>query len=244
MLNLLSPECGKWQALLERIERNSLCLYRSFGSGDDTTMRPQPRHRNAWRLWPLLLLGLAGPVGGHAAPQPLPADVQRLLAWVQQRHDNTSMPFAMVDKPRARIYVFDADGRLQGDAPVLLGAARGDDSVPGIGDRPMSQIRPEERTTPAGRFIAEPGVNAKGEDIVWVDYDAAVSMHRVRTANKAEQRLRRLATPTTSDNRISYGCINLPAAFYDRFVASTLGRHKSVVYVLPDQRPLQQVFGM
>jgi len=206
------------------------------------TTRPQAQPAHPWRLWPLLLC-LAG-LTGQAEARPLSPEVQRLHDWVQQRHDNAAMPFAMIDKPRARIYVFDAQGRLQGDAPVLLGAARGDDSVPGIGNRPMAEIRPEERTTPAGRFVAEPGVNAKGEDIVWVDYDAAVSMHRVRTANKAERRLQRLATPTVADNRISYGCINLPAAFYNRVVAPTLGRHKSVVYVLPDQRPLKQVFGL
>jgi hypothetical protein len=63
---------------------------------------------------------------------------------------------------------------------VLLGLARGDVSVPGIGERKISDINPHERTTPAGRFISEPGRNLSGEDIVWVDYDAAVSMHRVR----------------------------------------------------------------
>ena len=39
--------------------------------------------------------------------------------------------------------------------------------------------------------------------MVWVDYDAAVSMHRVRTTNAAERRLARLASPGIDDNRIS-----------------------------------------
>ena len=36
----------------------------------------------------------------------------------------------------------DADGRLRGAAPALLGLARGDDTIPGIGDRKLSDIPP------------------------------------------------------------------------------------------------------
>ena len=43
---------------------------------------------------------------------------------------------------------FEADGHLKGDAPVLLGLARGDDTVPGIGERKLADIKPSERTTP------------------------------------------------------------------------------------------------
>ena len=107
----------------------------------------------------------------------------------------------------------------------------------------MADIKPAERTTPAGRFEVEPGRNTQGDDIIWVDYDAAVSMHRVRTANKADRRLERLATPTVSDNRISYGCINVPAAFYEASLRDTLGANGGVVYVLPETRNLQAEFG-
>jgi hypothetical protein len=126
---------------------------------------------------------------------------------------------------------------------VLLGLARGDVSVPSIGERKISDIKPHERTTPAGRFISEPGRNLSGEDIVWVDYDAAVSMHRVRPVVKAERRLERLATPTRADNRITYDCINVPATFYDRYVKPALGSRQGVVYVLPEQATSRSVFG-
>lgn len=156
--------------------------------------------------------------------------------------DNRGENFAVVDKKMARVFVFDAGGRLNGDSPVLLGLARGDDSVPGIGERKMSDIRPDERTTPAGRFESEPGRNLQGEDIVWVDYDAAVSMHRVRATNKAERRLERLASPGVADNRISYGCINVPARFYDTHIRPMLGQRKGVVYVLPETVSMQARF--
>ena len=172
-----------------------------------------------------------------------PSQDARLLAdWVAHTHDNGAAKFIIVDKRNAKVYVFDAAAKLRGASPILLGAAKGDDSVPGIGLKPLSEVRPEERTTPAGRFVGEPGRNLKGEDIVWVDYDAAVSMHRVRATNPVERRLQRLATPTIDDNRISYGCINVPVAFYEGYVkpASTQG---VIVYVLPEVKTLQQVFG-
>ena len=153
-------------------------------------------------------------------------DARHVADWVVASGDNQGMPFVIVDKKDAKVFVFDSGGRILGAAPALLGLARGDDSVPGIGDREYSDMRPEDRTTPAGRFVAALGRNFRGEDIVWVDYDAAVSLHRVITTNPEERRLERLATPTPLDNRISYGCINVPARFYETVVSPD---RKSVV---------------
>lgn len=107
-----------------------------------------------------------------------------------------------------------------------------------IGERKTSDIRPEKRTTPAGRFVSELSVNLQGEDIVWVDYDAAVSMHRVRTNNKAE----RLASVNAEEHCISYGCINVPALFYDTRVKLLFGNARGVVYVLPETRVAREYF--
>ncbi len=175
------------------------------------------------------------------AHQPSPA-VREVAQWALASADAGGRSVVIVDKQQARVFVLDAAGRLVGAAAVLLGSARGDHTVPGIGERPLSQIRPEERTTPAGRFVAEPGVNAQGEDIVWVDYASAVSMHRVRARVPAERRLQRLASPTPHDNRISYGCINLPRRFYEEVLAPR-ARAGAVIYVLPEVRSLQEVFG-
>ena len=58
----------------------------------------------------------------------------------------------IIDKRQAHLWVFDRSGKPHGNAPVLLGVARGDHTVPGIGDKKLSEIKSEERTTPAGRF--------------------------------------------------------------------------------------------
>ena len=76
-----------------------------------------------------------------------------------------------------------------------------------------------------------------------VDFDAAVSMHRVRPWVKAERRLERLASPGPADNRISYGCINLPRQFYEGVLSPAVRATGAVVYVLPEASTPRQVFG-
>jgi hypothetical protein len=171
-------------------------------------------------------------------------DARHMAHWIASTGDHAAMPFVLIDKRAARLYVFDAQARLLDHTAVLLGSAPGDDSVPGIGDKPIADVLPEERTTPAGRFAGQRGLNIDGEDVVWVDYDAAVSMHRVRPVNPKERRLERLASDTADDNRISYGCINIPASFFDAHIAPTFTAQRAMVYVLPEQKSLQAVFGV
>jgi hypothetical protein len=170
-------------------------------------------------------------------------DVKRVADWIANSSDNGALDFIILDKKNAAVHVFSANAHLHGSSPVLIGSARGDDSVPGIGLRPINKIRAEERTTPAGRFVAQRGRNTLGEDIVWIDYDAAVSMHRVRANNPDERRLERLATPTADDNRISYGCINVPARFYEAYIQPAFAGKRAVVYVLPEVKSMKEVFG-
>jgi hypothetical protein len=171
-----------------------------------------------------------------------PPDVRQLAGWAVASRDHGSAAFAVIDKRRTHLYVFDEQGRLRGQTPVLLGYAPGDDSVPGIGQRPTLQVRPEERTTPAGRFESASGRNLLQEDVIWVDYQAAVSMHRVRATDPRERRLERLATPRTDDNRISYGCVNVPVDFFETVAWPTLGGRAAVIYVLPEVKAFEQVF--
>ena len=177
---------------------------------------------------------------GAATPSP---DARHLADWVADSRDNAGAGFVIVDKRGATVYAFDAQARLRASSPALLGAAVGDTTVPGIGSRPIALVRPEERTTPAGRFVGQRGHDTHGESLVWVDYDDAVAMHRVVTTNPAEHRLERLASPTLADHRISYGCINVPVAFYDDYIGPMFALHRAIVYVLPDVESVRQVFG-
>lgn len=170
------------------------------------------------------------------------ADARRMAQWIVGSGDSDGMPFVIIDKVEATVFVFQADGHLAGATPALLGLAKGDDSVPGIGTRKISSILPAERTTPAGRYVASLGRNAQGKEILWIDYDAAISLHAVVTSNPKETRLLRLATPTPLDNRISYGCVNVAAKFYTAVVSPAFRHNSGVVYVLPETRSLEKVF--
>lgn len=170
------------------------------------------------------------------------SDARQITAWVLETGDNQGLPFLVVDKVHAQVLAFDREGRLLGAAPVLLGLAPGDVSPPGIGDRPLSAIPPEDRVTPAGRFLASKGENLGGGGILWIDYDAALSLHPVVTTRAADRRLQRLATTTAEDNRISYGCINVPARFYADVVQPTFNGTMGVVYILPETLSLADVF--
>lgn len=177
---------------------------------------------------------------GDENPSP---DARHVANWATYTRDAKGKSFVIIDKKFARVYVFSPEGKLVESTPALLGSAVGDDSAPGIGTKPLSQIKAHERTTPAGRFVAEPGMNLNGEDIVWIDYDAAVSMHRIRKVKASERRFERMATPTYKDNRISNGCVNLPVKFYENVLSPTVKKTGAIIYVLPETRTPQQVFG-
>jgi hypothetical protein len=191
---------------------------------------------------------LAASLGKHAdfMQENASDDAHRLADWILDSNDHHDLPFLIVDKKNAKSFVFDGAGRIKGVAPVLLGMATGDDSAPGIGQRKLSAIAPSERTTPAGRFSATVSRNLHGEEILWVDYDAAISLHRVITSNPKERRADRLTSPTIEDNRISYGCINVPVIFYEQVVSPAFRKANGIgiVYVLPESRSMHDTFGL
>lgn len=176
---------------------------------------------------------------GHQAASD---DARHMADWVLAVGDNAGMPFVIIDKIAATVFVFDARGRLNGAAPALLGLARGDDIAPGIGARKLTDIGPGDRVTPAGRFVASLGQDLGEKNVLWVDYASGVALHRVITTNPREHRLRRLASRRPLDRRISYGCINVPAAFFDAVVDPAFAATSGVVYILPETRPITQVF--
>lgn len=170
-------------------------------------------------------------------------DARHIADWALDSGDNAGMPFVVVDKVNARLFVFDPQGRLRGASPVLLGLATGDHTVPGIGSRKLSTIQPQERTTPAGRFVAALDKSLAGEEILWVDYDSGVALHRVIATVPKERRLQRLESSLPLEHRITFGCINVPVTFYEKVISPTFTGTSGIVYVLPEVRPVREVFG-
>lgn len=178
----------------------------------------------------------------NVSAEPASDEAKQFVAWVMVGRDNQNMPFVVIDKKNARVFVFDAGGQLLGDTPALLGLARGDDSAPGVGDKKLSDIKANERTTPAGRFVASLGYGLGKQDILWVDYASALALHRVLPANNKEHRLERLASTASTDHRITFGCINVPISFYDAVVHPAFLQMSGVVYILPEVKTISEVF--
>ena len=184
-----------------------------------------------------------GSSGADLRGEPGSADVQAVADWAARSGDNAGLAFVVVDKVNAKVFLFDAEGRLSAATPALLGLGKGDDSVDGIGQRRLATISPRERTTPAGRFVAALGHDLE-QDVLWIDYEASVSLHRMIAGRAGERRAQRLGSASTLDNRISYGCINVPPEFYDRHIVPAFKDTVGIVYILPETKPVGSVFPM
>ena len=171
------------------------------------------------------------------------AAAARVAEWVAETKDNHSLPYLIVDKMTASLSLFYANGKSLGEVPVLIGIAVGDDASPGVGNKKLAEIGPAEKTTPAGRFLAKFGLAAGKERILWVDYATSVALHPIpKDVSSKERRRERMLSPTSDDNRITFGCINVPKAFYSRVLRPLFQKKGGYVYVLPDTKPLEVVF--
>ncbi len=174
---------------------------------------------------------------------PASTEIKQMKQWVIDSRDNGKLPFILIDKVNARVYVFNSAGQLQGSAPALLGLARGDHSIPGIGGRPLSEIGPQDRITPAGRFVSSLTYDKNDKQVLLVDYADSLTLHPVVKGTPAERRAERLQSSTSQDNRISFGCINVPVQFFNNIVSPAFTRTDGIVYILPETSPLSTLFG-
>ncbi|MES2055488.1 MAG: hypothetical protein V4564_06110 [Pseudomonadota bacterium] len=167
----------------------------------------------------------------------------RVADWVAASGDNNSLPYVIIDKNAPSLMLFDAKGKALAKVPVLIGVAVGDDASPGIGSKNLAEIGPAEKTTPAGRFLAKYGLAAGKQKVLWVDYATSVALHPIPTeVSKKERRRQRMLSPTTDDNRITFGCINVPLAFYNKSLRPLFQKRGGYVYILPDTKSLEEVF--
>lgn len=180
------------------------------------------------------------------APPPvlLPSEAaSRVMTWVGGAGDNHGLPWAVIDKTQATMFLFDGKGKQVAAAPVLIGIAPGDEASPGVGSKKLADLGPAEKTTPAGRYLAKFGLPVAGERVLWVDYATSVAIHPIPTdAGAREKRRERMLSPDPADNRITFGCINVPKAVYARQIQPLFRRKGGYVYILPDTKPVEAVF--
>ena len=170
------------------------------------------------------------------------AEVKQVARWVVETGDNAHLPFLLIDKVNAQVLAFSPAGQLQAAAPVLLGMSRGDRLL-APNDAPMSAMPPQARITPAGRFVSRLAIDSHGKELLVLNYAASISLHPVVKGTPEEHRAERLSSPTSQDNRISFGCINVPPAFYTTYVSQPFANTRGIVYVLPETGPASELFG-
>ena len=194
---------------------------------------------------PLIAALFALLAAAASAQEVPPTDVWLLADAVQRSGDArtgvSSGHFAILDKTGARLWVFSPYGRAIANSPVLLGQGIGDDAASDLGTRAFSRYSRSDKITPAGRFLTEEGVNLSGEEIIWLDYESGLSMHRVRNI-AGERRHQRVASGVIAQRRISYGCINVPADFFDQYLYPLFRSQSSVVYILPEVYNPEDIF--
>lgn len=157
----------------------------------------------------------------------LSQQVKDTASHVVQTKDNGGKPFIVADKMSGNITLFDANGKVLTTAPALYGSEVGD------------TLQGTNRQTPAGRFTLTYSKDDKSLGDMQVldgvsmqdgNTNYVWAIHRVINP-KGENRLNRLNSKTASDNRISNGCINVPAEFFNKHLNR---QFDGVLYVLPE----------
>ncbi|MCW8820315.1 MAG: hypothetical protein OQK61_08420 [Ignavibacteriaceae bacterium] len=173
----------------------------------------------------------------HFAAPNASEDVQRTVKWIGKNYNNQFLPFGVIDKQNAVIHLFSKTGEAVASGPVLLGISKTDRIDPETFKKRLSSIGPSERVTPAGRFQVVLGPDHRGKQVLWVDTKFAIALHPVVNV-PGQNRKTRLNSETSSDNRITWGCINVQPTLYKN-VISSLFKRQGFVYILPEEVPVE-----
>ena len=142
--------------------------------------------------------------------------------------------FIIADKPNGMLHIFKEDGSHALSDAALYGKDKGDvlDAI--------SSLEGGPKITPAGKFTMKevPGKYAGKVSLMLMesqDYTGYIAVHAADTSNQSENRLDRLASTTTEDNRISYGCINTNHdTFINKIKPNISKLDGGMMFILPD----------
>ena len=147
------------------------------------------------------------------------------LDHINETSDNGGRPFIIADKKAGKLYLMNAEGKVVDTAPALFGRDTSDaartDRATGAGKYDLTYNRDQRLPSGYEGSVQSFDTGTNGETF---------AIHRVIDI-KGENRSGRLASATAHDNRITHGCINVPAEFYNKHLDGELG---AVLYVLPE----------
>jgi len=179
----------------------------------------------------------------------MPDDTSRIVEY-NKKHYNGKY-YGIVDKKACQIKIYDKSGQVVKTFSVGLGKAKGDNLM-SFGMSSNAVKRESGRYTTAGEYTLDEFASAndvpdseiytskkdnklkamelKGDSHGEESYQLAI--HMVPTI--LQGRNKNLKSPTTADNRVSYGCINLLESDYDQ-MHKYLGEGNKI-YVLPEEK--------
>lgn len=144
-----------------------------------------------------------------------------LLSQVIDLKHNT----IIASKTQGQIYVYNAESHDIVATSALFGKK--------IGDNVNSK---SDKITPSGVFQAEKifSTHLKENATVFLRQDGVLyAIHPVWRGNPGQARELRLNSPSSTDNRITNGCVNVPKDFYYQHI-DTLRNGSTVVIILPE----------
>lgn len=139
--------------------------------------------------------------------------------------DNGGRPFVIADKKAGKLYLMNAEGKVVDTTPALFGKTPSDAAktagATGAGKYDLTYNRDTRLPSGYAGSVQSFDTGTNGDQF---------AIHRVIDV-KGQNRQSRLDSKTARDNRITLGCINVPAEFYDAHLDNDLG---AVLYVLPE----------
>ena len=162
------------------------------------------------------------PVAGEVV---MTSAAKATLDHINETSDNGGRPFIIADKKAGKLYLMNAEGKVVDTTPALFGKDSSDaartDRATGAGKYDLTYNRDQRLPSGYEGSVQSFDTGRNGETF---------AIHRVIDV-KGENRSGRLASATARDNRITHGCINVPAEFYNQHLDGELG---AVLYVLPE----------
>ena len=169
---------------------------------------------------------------------------ERLAGWVTATGDNGELPLhcsstksGRTSSPLTRAASSSAPRRCWSGSRA--GTTRRQGSATSSSPR---SARTSARPRPAGSWLGS--VTRTATALCFGSTSAMRSRcTAVMSVNPGRHRLPGIHSSDPSRHRISYGCINVPATFYDDVVLTALASgNAAVVYILPDTKAIDDVF--
>lgn len=150
----------------------------------------------------------------------------------------TDSSYVIVDKPRAQMYVIGKDKKILAEFPVILGKSLGEGLNTADANSPIAT----NATTPAGKFkLGHKDINPsdiieyKGKVFSIYGTDA-LKIHITYPLEYAK-RTAALNSETPTDNRLSWGCINVSQENFDKYLAGNVTEN-TTLFITPDDPSL------